>query len=117
MLNVPGHFKHVVSMSGVIRPAVGVTAQFRYAVIIHWVRIHGDCMPYCHDICGACCQFKLVDLAFCFTSTEARWLIRDGDGGGVGGGGGEDQRVKTRSRIPPKEDWRNRGPPPEQWKC
>ena len=28
---------------------------------------------------------------FCFTSTEARWLIRDGDGGwgwGVGGGGG-----------------------------
>ena len=27
---------------------------------------------------------------FCFTSTEVRWLIRDGDGGGVGwwGGGG-----------------------------
>ena len=23
---------------------------------------------------------------FCFTSTEARWLIRDGDGGGGGGG-------------------------------
>ena len=23
---------------------------------------------------------------FCFTSTEARWLIRDGDSGGVGGG-------------------------------
>ena len=33
-------------------------------------------------------------------------------GGGGGGGGGEDQRVKTRSRIPPEEDWRNRGPPP-----
>ena len=25
---------------------------------------------------------------FCFTSTEARWLIRDGDGGRGGGGGG-----------------------------
>ena len=22
---------------------------------------------------------------FCFTSTEARWLIKDGDGGGGGG--------------------------------
>ena len=30
---------------------------------------------------------------------------------------GEDERVKARPRIPPKRDWRDRGPPPEQWKC
>ena len=54
---------------------------------------------------------------FCFTSTEARWLVRDGDGGGGGGGGGEDERVKARLRIPPEKDQRDRGPPPEQWKC
>ena len=29
---------------------------------------------------------------FCFTSTEARWLIRDGDGRGVGGE--EDERAQ-----------------------
>ena len=38
----------------------------------------------------------------CFTSTEARWLIRDGDGGGGGGGGG-DERVKARPWIPPEK--------------
>ena len=38
-------------------------------------------------------------------------LIRDG------GGGGGDERVKARPRIPPKKDRRDRGPPPEQWKC
>ena len=32
-----------------------------------------------------------------FTSTEARWLIRDGDGGE------EDERVKARPRIRPKK--------------
>ena len=90
MLNVPGHFKHVVSMSGVIRPAVGVTAQFRYAVIIHWVRIHGDCMPYVAIFAGLVASLNCDDLAFCFTSTEARWLIRDGDGGG----GGEVEKTK-----------------------
>ena len=51
---------------------------------------------------------------FCFTSTEARWLIRDGDGGGGGGG---DKRVKARPRIPLEKDRRDRGPPPEQWMC
>ena len=35
---------------------------------------------------------------FCFTSTEARLLIRDG-----GGGGGE--RVKARPRIRPERPW------------
>ena len=56
---------------------------------------------------------------FCFTSTEARWLIiRDGDRGGGGGGGGEgDERVKARPRIPPEKDRRDHGPPPEQSKC
>ena len=48
---------------------------------------------------------------FCFTSTEARWLIRD-----EGSGGGGDERVKARPRIPPEKDRRDRGPPPEQWK-
>ena len=53
-------------------------------------------------------------LTILFTSTEARLLIRDGDGRGVGG---EDERVKARPRIPPEKDRRDRGPPPEQWKC
>ena len=44
---------------------------------------------------------------FCFTSTEVRWLIRDGDGGGGGGGGNE--RVKARPRIPPEKAWTERG--------
>ena len=48
---------------------------------------------------------------FCFTSTEARWLIMDGDRGEG------DERVKARPRIPPEKDRRDRGPPPEQWKC
>ena len=43
---------------------------------------------------------------FCFTSTEARWLIRVGDGGG---GGGEVSTADTARR--------DRGLPPEQWKC
>ena len=47
---------------------------------------------------------------FYFTSTEARWLIRDGDRGE------EDDRVKARPRKPPEKDRRDRGPPPEQWK-
>ena len=51
--------------------------------------------------------------------TEARLLIRDGDGDGGGGGGGReaDERVKARTRIPAEKDRRDRGPPPEQWKC
>ena len=44
---------------------------------------------------------------FCSTSTEARWLVRE-EG---------DERVKARPRIPPEKDRRDRGPPPEQWKC
>ena len=50
---------------------------------------------------------------FCFTSTEARGLIRDGDGGG----GEDDKRMKARPRILLEKDRRDRGPPPEQWKC
>ena len=55
---------------------------------------------------------------FCFTSTEARWLVRGGDAGGGGGGGekGEYERLKARPRIPPEKDRRDCGPPPEQWK-
>ena len=52
---------------------------------------------------------------FYFTSTETRLLIRDGGGGG--GGGEEGERVKARPRILPEKDRRERGPPPEQWKC
>ena len=36
---------------------------------------------------------------------------------GVGVGGGGDQREKARPRIPPEKDRRDRGPPPEQWRC
>ena len=44
---------------------------------------------------------------FCFTSTEARWIIRDGDGEGGRG-------RKSEGSIPPEKDRRDRGPPPEQ---
>ena len=40
-----------------------------------------------------------------------------GEWGGRGGGGGVDERVKARPRKPPEKDRRDRGPPPEQWKC
>ena len=54
---------------------------------------------------------NLKEGPFCFTSTEARLLIKDGDRGEEG------ERVKARPRIPPEKDRRDRGPPPEQWKC
>ena len=44
----------------------------------------------------------------CLTSTEARWLIRDG--GRVG-------RGRESEGSTAEEDRRDRGPPPEQWKC
>ena len=47
-----------------------------------------------------------------FTSTEARWLIRDGDGGGEGGG----SEGSSTARFDP-EDRGGRGLPPEQPKC
>ena len=40
-----------------------------------------------------------------------------GTGTGGGGGGVEDEREKVRPRIPPEKGRRDRGPPPEQWKC
>ena len=40
-----------------------------------------------------------------------------GTGTGGGGGGREDERLKARPRISPEKDRRDRGPPPEQWKC
>ena len=38
-------------------------------------------------------------------------------GKGTEGGGGVEERVKARLRIPAEKDRRDRGPPPEQWKC
>ena len=38
-------------------------------------------------------------------------------GKGGGGGGGWNESVKNRPRIPSEKDRRDRGPPPEQWKC
>ena len=34
-----------------------------------------------------------------------------------GGGGAEGEGVEARPRIPPEKERRDRGPPPEQWKC
>ena len=36
---------------------------------------------------------------------------------GTGTEGERDERVTARPRIPPEKDRRDRGPPPEQWKC
>ena len=63
-----------------------------------------------------------VDIAFhlLYTATQVHFALcpqkRDGLLG-TGTGGKEEERVKARPRIPPKKDWRDRGPPPEQWKC
>ena len=48
---------------------------------------------------------------FCFTSTEARWFIREGDGGGggVGGGGGRGRKsggsTAETARKRPERPW------------
>ena len=44
-------------------------------------------------------------------------LLGTGPGGEGGWGEEEDERVKARPRTPPEKDRRDRGPPPEQWKC
>ena len=81
-----------------------------------WVKPHGWGKPLSRQ---NSVHLFLFYRPFCFTFTEARMLIRDrdGDGGGVGGWGGEGQSVKARPRTPPEKDRRDRGPPPEQWKC
>ena len=78
--------------------------QYVLAVIKLWVSYSGS-------------EGYIIDRPVCFTSTEARMLIRDGNKRvGVGRGAG-DERVNARPRIPPEKDRRDRGPPPEQWKC
>ena len=57
-----------------------------------------------------------LPLPLCFASTEARLLIRDGDGGGGGGGWRGQESEGSTARTDP-EDRGGRGPPPEQWKC
>ena len=53
----------------------------------------------------------VIQKSLCFTSTEARWHIRDGDSGGGGA------KSEGSLAVPPEKDQRDRGPPPEQWKC
>ena len=55
-----------------------------------------------------------ADRPFCFTSTEARLLIRDGEWGGRGGGG---RKSEGSAADTAEKDRRDRGPQPEQWKC
>ena len=43
---------------------------------------------------------------FYFTSTEARWLIRDGDGGGGGGGRKSEGSTADTARKRPERPWR-----------
>ena len=70
----------------------------RVSYCSHWTAC------FCRDA-GGCL------LSCCLTSTEARWPIRDGDRVGRG------REWKARPRKPPEKDRRDRGPPPEQWKC
>ena len=42
---------------------------------------------------------------FCFTSTEARWLTRDGDGGGGGGGQKSEGSTSDTARKRPERSW------------
>ena len=56
----------------------------------------------------------------CVVHSALRPQKRDGLLGtetGTGTGGEGDERVKARRQIPPEKDRRDRGPPPEQWKC
>ena len=58
-------------------------------------------------------RFRLKSKStFCFTSTEVRWFIRDGD---RGWGGGE--RVSGSTVCTDQEDRGGPDPPPEQPKC
>ena len=52
------------------------------------------------------CPFVCAS-SFCFTSTEARWLIRDGDGGGGEGEGGRKSEGSTAdtARKRPERPW------------
>ena len=46
----------------------------------------------------------VMQKSFCFTSTEARWLIRDGDSGGGGGRKSEGSLADT-ARKRPERPW------------
>ena len=59
---------------------------------------------------------KLLIGTIFFFNVALRSRKRDGVLG-TGTEGEGDERVKARPRIPPEKDRRDRGPPPEQWKC
>ena len=80
----------------------------RYFITFFAFPVHLVCLRLSYSLPSTSIQYLLTS-TFCFTSTEARWLIRDGDRGEG------DERVKARPRIPPEKDRRDRGPPPEQW--
>ena len=54
---------------------------------------------------------RVVRVHFALRPQKRGWLL------GTGTAGEGDERVKARPRTPPEKDRRNRGPPPEQWKC
>ena len=71
--------------------------------------------PHTYGVCVFSCNLPPTLLAFYFLGA-LRPRRRDG----LLGTGTEwegDDRVKARPRKPPEKDQRDRGPPPEQWKC
>ena len=70
--------------------------------------------------CSPCLDWSVapetVEDHFALRPQKRGGLLGTGRGWGVGGGEG-DERMKARPRIPPEKDRRDRGPPPEQWKC
>ena len=56
-------------------------------------RLYVCTLGWMYNLTHTCSQVSVHASTFCFTSTEARWLIRDGDGGGGGGGRTKEWRL------------------------
>ena len=100
--------RQVVCLS--VRPVFMCSSQRRAYTVSWLVGVQIKVMLQQPLTCGSSsmlptCFPQLLPDSWCFTSTEARWPIRDGD------------RVGRGRPKPPEKDRRDRGPPPEQWKC
>ena len=61
--------------------------------------------PLFAENCSSCCYAVGFEGPFCFTSTEARWLIRDGDRKVVGRGRKSEGSTADTARKRPERPW------------
>ena len=104
---------HIVLVT-LLRPTVE-TAVAQYASCYAVVRSPQNtvvlAVTVVHGLLGLPCQSERESILL-YVHTEKRDGLL-----GTGTGGEGDERVKARPRILPEKDRRDRGPPPEQWKC